>query len=59
MIPEGTVRSAIETPPLPKSSSSVPTIAASRQCARVGLGPPPARTIAYRIAPAMTNRTPA
>jgi hypothetical protein len=60
--PEGTVRSARTTTPLPPATSPSPTSAAAFHCGLPRRSPArsPRRTeIAYRTAPAMRNRMPA
>ncbi len=58
-IPEGTVRSAHTTMPLPPRRSAPPTMAADRHWRRVGRSPsrsPRRIAHAYRMAPATRNR---
>ncbi len=61
-MPEGIVRSAITTRPLPPPTSAIPTIAAALHCGRPGRSPrvSPRRIVtAYSTAPAIANRAPA
>src|SRR5260221_5738694 len=57
--PEGTVRSARQTPPFPTHSSKKPVMKDIRQCAAVGRAPVFQRRIGYRIKPVSKWREPA
>src|SRR5512143_872040 len=55
-IPEGTLRSAQATRPLPPNNKAVPTMAVDFQWLRVGAGSPAARRQIYKIAPEIKKR---
>src|SRR5258706_8250759 len=57
--PEGTVRSARQTPPFPTASSKNPVMNDIRQCAGVGRTPVFQRKMGYKIKPASRWREPA
>src|SRR5512139_784853 len=55
-MPDGTVRSARATRPLPPSRRAVPTIAVDFQLLHVGMASPASRLQVNRITPEMRNR---
>jgi hypothetical protein len=57
--PEGTVRSAMHTPPFPIHNSKKPVMKDIRQCAAVGRTPVFHRRIGYKIKPVIKWRQPA